>query len=155
MVLRPRFRDSSGFSAVELVVALGILAVAMAIVVPRLSPQPYYFDTDVQEFVDTLQVARALALSRTGHYRLRVTSASAYVIEQGIFGGGSWTFPTIERSVTLHARVGFGTGSVGQVAEFDSRGRMVGGTLTFSLVDSQQGSTKQILVRSTGMVEVQ
>ncbi len=152
---RRRLRDSGGFSAVEMVVTLGIMAVVLAILVPRFSPQSRYFDGDVREFVDNLQVARNLALSRTLHYRLRVTSVSAYVVEQGVFGGGSWTFPTIVRSVTLHTGVGFDTGSVGQTAEFDTRGGMVGATLAFSLVNSDAGSTKTILAYPTGMVETQ
>lgn len=152
---RERLRNSSGFSALELTVTVGIMAVVLAILVPRLSPQPRYLDGDVQEFVDNLQVARELAISRTLHHRVRVTSTSAYVIEQGLFSGGSWIFPTIVRSVTLHTGVGFNTGSVGQTAEFDTRGAMAGATLTFSVIDSQRGVTKTILARPTGMVEIQ
>ena len=155
MVRRPRVGDSGGFSVVELVVTLGIMAVVLAIVIPRLSPQPRYFDADLREFADNLQVARQWAMSRTTHYRLRVTSTSAYVIEQGVLSGSIWTFPTITRSVTLHARIGFAAGDVGKAAEFSSRGAMVGTTLTFSLTNSEGGSTKSILVYATGMVETQ
>lgn len=155
MVGRAGVGNSGGFSVVEVVVALGIMGVALAILIPRLSPQPRYFDADLQEFVDNLQVARQWAISRTTHYRLRVTSTSAYVIEQGVLSGSIWTFPTTARSVTLHVRIGFAAGDVGKAAEFSSRGAMVGTTLTFSVTNSEGGSTKSILVYPTGMVEIQ
>lgn len=155
MIRRPRGGNSGGFSVVELVVTLGIMGVVLAIIIPRLSPQPRYFDADLREFVDNLQVARQWASSRTTHYRLRVTSTSTYVIERGVLSGNIWTFPTVDRSVTLHARIAFGAGDVGKAAEFSSRGAMVGTTLTFSLTNSEGGSTKSILVYTTGMVEIQ
>lgn len=150
-----RLRNLSGFSLLELVVTVGIMAVVIAILIPYLAPQSRYFDRDVREFVDNLQVAREFALSRSLHYQLQVTSASTYVIAQGSLVSGSWTFPTIVRSVTLASGVRFGSGSVGQAAEFDTRGQLVGASLTFSVIKTVDGTTKTIQVYPTGMVEKQ
>jgi len=131
------------------------MAIVMAILIPYLAPQSRYFDSDVREFVDNLQVAREYALNRNLHYKVQVTSASTYVITQGLFGGGSWTFPTTVRSVTLDRGVSFASGSVGQAAEFDTRGQLVGASLTFSVINTPNGTTKTIQVYPTGMVEKQ
>lgn len=142
-----------GIGIVEVVVAIGIITIVLAMLLPRLSPQRRYFDADVREFVDNLQVARQLAISRGLHYRLRVASASAYAIEEGLDGGGSWTFPTTNRSIALHPRVQFGAG-VGQVAEFNTRGELIGATLTFSLVNTPDGMTQTVVVHPTGLVDL-
>jgi Tfp pilus assembly protein FimT len=148
-------QESSGVSTLELVVALAIIGVVLVILAPRLTSRPLHFTCDLQEFSANLEVTRVLARSRTGQYRLRVVSASQYVIERGVLGGGVWTFPTTERTVTLRSGVRFAAASVGQAATFDSRGRLGGANTTFIMEDGARGWSRQVLVRTTGMVEAQ
>lgn len=132
-----------------------IIGTALVILAPRLTSRPLYFTADLQEFSNNLEVTRGLAQSRTLQYRLRVVSTSLYAIEQGLWGGGVWTFPIMERTATLRSGVAFGEGSVGQTATFDSRGRLVGADTAFVINDSVRGWTRQVLVHTTGLVEIQ
>ncbi len=144
-----------GFSTLELMVAMIIIGVALVILAPRLTSRPLFFTADLQEFSNNLEVTRGLAQSRTLQYRLRVISTSLYVIEQGLWNGGVWTFPITERTAALRPGVAFGEASVGQAATFDSRGRLVGADTAFVITDGARGWTRQVLVHTTGLVEIQ
>jgi type II secretory pathway pseudopilin PulG len=148
-------RGPEGFSALELVVAAALIGIALVILVPRLSSRPFHFTADVQEFVDNLGVARGLARSRTTHVQLRVVSTSQYVMEPGVLTGETWSFPTVERTLSLRPGVAFDASTVNRAVVFDSRGRLVGpqAEVTFVLVDTTRGWTKQVIVRTTGMVD--
>ncbi len=144
-----------GFSLLELTVVVGVIAIVMALLIPRLNSRPDHFTADIEEFKANLEVTRMLARSRTGQYRLRVATSSQYVIERGTLVGITWTFPTIERAVNLRTDVAFAPASVGLTATFDTRGRLVTADTTFSMVDSRRGWNRPVLVRSSGMVEQQ
>ena len=146
---------TSGFSLLELAVVMGVVALVLALLIPRLNPRPNNFTGDLEEFKANLQVTRMLARSRTGQYRLRVDTSSQYVIERGTLVVDTWTFPTVERTVTLRTGVSFESASVGQTATFDSRGRLTTVDTTFTIRDADRGWSRQILVRSNGMVQVQ
>lgn len=150
-----RLRKPSGLSLLEVSVVLGIIALALALLLPRLNVRPNHFTADLDEFKANLEVTRMLARSRTGQYRLRVATASQYVIERGTLVGATWTFPTVERTVTLRTGVAFAAGSVGLTATFDSRSWLTTADTTFTMLDAGRGWSRQVLVRSTGMVEVQ
>ncbi len=154
-MLESRSEKIPGFSLLELAVVTGIVALALALLVPRLNSRPNNFTADLEEFKANLEVTRMLARSRTGQYRLRVATSAQYVIERGTLVGATWTFTTVERTVALRTSVAFEAASVGRAAAFDSRGRLVTADTTFSMVDAGRGWSRQILVRSTGMVEVQ
>lgn len=153
----PEFRSdkTSGFNLLELGVVMGVVALFLAILIPRLNPRPNNFTGDLEEFKANLEVTRMLARSRTGQYRLRVDTSTQYVIERGTLVGATWTFTTAERTVTLRTGVSFESGSVGQTATFDSRGRLTTADVTVTILDADRGWSRQILVRSTGMVQVQ
>lgn len=144
----------TGYSALELALALAILALALVILVPRLSPRPLYLTADAQELAANLKVARSLAQSRTTHYRVRAASTTQYVLERGELAGSVWTFPVIERTVTLRPGIAFAAADVGKAVSFDSRGRVVGAEVTFTLADGSRGWTRQVVVRVTGLVEM-
>ncbi|MGQ0550069.1 MAG: prepilin-type N-terminal cleavage/methylation domain-containing protein [Armatimonadota bacterium] len=153
----PEFRSdkTAGFSLLELAVVAAIIALVLVLLVPRLNTRPNNFTADLDEFKANLEVTRMLARGRTGQYRLRVATSSQYVIERGTLVGITWTFPTVERTVGLRTSVAFGSGSVGLVSTFDSRGRLTTGDTTFTMLDTDRGWSRQILVRSTGMVQIQ
>ena len=150
-----RTSKATGVSLLELAVVLGIVALVLALLVPRLNSRPNHFAADLGELKANLEVTRMLARSRTGQYRLRVASSSQYVIERGTLIGATWTFSTVERTVTLRTGVSFESGSVGQAATFDSRGSLITADTTLTMLDTDRGWSRQILVRATGMVQVQ
>jgi|GEM_PF-2945389 len=143
-----------GFSTLELVLALALLALALVILVPRLSPRPLYLTADAQELAANLKVARSFAQSRSTHYQVRVASSTQYVVERGELVGSVWTFPVTERTVTLRPGIAFSAADVGKAVSFDSRGRVVGSEVTFTLVDGARGWTRPVVVRVTGLVEM-
>lgn len=143
-----------GFSTLELALALALLALVLVILVPRLSPRPLYLTADAQELAANLKVARSFAQSRSTHYQVRVASTTQYVLERGELVGSVWTFPVTERTVTLRRGITFGAADVGKAVSFDSRGRVVGPEVTFTLADGARGWTRQVVVRVTGLVEM-
>ncbi len=144
----------TGFSTLELALALALLALVLVILVPRLSPRPLYLTADAQELAANLKVARSFAQSRSTHYQVRVASTTQYVLERGELVGSVWTFPVTERTVTLRPGITFSGTDVGKAVSFDSRGRVVGPEVTFTLADGARGWTRQVVVRVTGLVEM-
>ncbi len=151
------FREA-GLSLLEVAVAFAVVAVVLAVALPRLSSRPLHLAADTQEFVANLETARGWARSRSWRYRVRVVARDRYVIERGAYSGGAWAFPlsgAAERQVVLRADVRFAASSVGRDAVFDSRGRLVGTERTFDLMDVARGWSRRVVVRTTGMVEMQ
>ena len=151
---------ADGFTILETVVVLAIMALVLAVIVPRLTSRPLHLTADTEELAANLQVTRGLARSRAElggnpvRYRLRVLSTTQYAIELGVLTGGTWTY-SAERTVTLRPDIAFDAGSVGQSAAFDSRSRLVGSAVTFRVEDGARGWSRQLVVRTTGIVEIQ
>jgi Tfp pilus assembly protein FimT len=144
-----------GFSTLELIVAVSVAALALAIAFPMLNPprsSPQSLAADLQDFSLNLQVARDLGISRGAHYRVRITSQKTYVVDApDVLGGSAWA---TERSLSLRPSVSFSAADVGKVAEFDMRGLCVSSPLpTFTLTDAGRGWSKQVTVSAQGMVD--
>ncbi len=144
--------SADGFSFVEIVVALMLAALALAISFAIVNAKPQYLGADVQDFSLNLQAARDLGISRGTHYRVRLTSQTAYVLE---FQNGGWV---TDRSISLRPNVQFAAGDVLKVAEFDTRGLCVPAScipspLTYTLSDVVRGWSKQVTVNPQGMVD--
>ena len=142
-----------GFNLIEIIVAMAVVAAAIAIAFPMLNSAPQNLGADLQDFALNLQVARELGISRTEHYRVRVFTSTppyAYAIEG--FNGTQWN---TERTITLRPNVVFDAGTLGKVAEFDTRGSLVSAAppVAFTLRDNARGWTKQVTVNAVGMVD--
>jgi len=147
-----------GLGYVEFIVAISILGIVLGAALPTITSRPLGLAVDIQDLAANLQVARELAVSRSLHYRLRVVNATQYVVERGQLNadGVTWSFPTPERSLTLHPNVSFDPASLAPPlsAEFDTRGRLVGGAEPiFTLDDSVRLWAKQVAVYTSGMVQ--
>jgi prepilin-type N-terminal cleavage/methylation domain-containing protein len=145
-----------GFSIIEVVVALTLAALALAISFAVVNARPQNLGADLQDFSLNLQVARDLGSSRGAHYRVRITSQTAYVLDgPDILGGSGWA---TERAISLRPNVRFASADVGKIAEFDTRGLCVSSVclsspLTFTLSDVARGWSKQVTVNAKGMVD--
>lgn len=141
-----------GFNLIEIVVALAVVALAIAIAFPIFNSAPQNLGADLQDFSLNLQVAREFGISRLEHYRVRVFGAGPpyqYAIEG--YNGSGWA---TERTLTLRRNIAFDSGTLGLTAEFDTRGLLVGSTLqTFTLKDTARGWTKQVTVNAAGWVD--
>lgn len=145
-----------GFSIIEVVVALSVAALALAIVLPTLSRRgqaPENLAADLQDFSLNLQVARDLTVSRGTHYRVRITSQTAYLLE---VAGPLWV---TERAINLRPNVAFASGDVGKIAEYDTRGMCVSSACTssppivYTMSDVARGWSRQVKVYARGLVD--
>ncbi len=145
--------SADGFSFVEIVVAVMLAALALAISFAVVNARPQYLGADVQDFFLNLQAARELGISRGTHYRVRLTSQTAYVLE---IQGAIWA---TDRSINLRPNVQFAAGDVTKVVEFDTRGLCVSALcissppVTYTLSDVVRGWSKQVTVNPQGMVD--
>lgn len=144
--------SADGFNLIEIIVAVTLIGLALAIALPMLNSAPENLGADLQDFSLNLQVARELGTSRSQHYRVRVFSAGPpyrYAIEG--YTGSAWV---AERTLTLRPNVTFASGTLGLIAEFDTRGLLVTTPApTFTLKDVARGWTKQVTVNAMGMVD--
>jgi Tfp pilus assembly protein FimT len=140
---------AGGFTITEIIVALTVVALALAVAFPMFNKAPQNLGADLQDFTLNLQVAREIGVSRTIHYRVEITSQTAYALEAQ---SGGWA---TDRAVTLRPNVQFAAGDVGKTAEFDTRGLGVSPSVpvTFTLTDTARGWTKQVTVNTQGMVD--
>lgn len=147
-------RGEGGFSLVEAVVALVILGILLAAVLPYLTPRPMNLRADTNDLIANLRLARDLAISRTTRYRVVVTSRTSYVLQRLDQGTGQWV---LERTIRLRENVQFArTTRDGQGAEFDSRGRIPQSPnsvlLPFTLEDTVRGEQRSVRVSNAGGV---
>jgi type II secretory pathway pseudopilin PulG len=146
---------AQGFTILEIVVVLVLAGGAITIALAMYNSRPLNLGADAQDLLLNLQVTRALAVSRTEHYRLRALTTTApyqYVIEG--FNGTLWA---AERTITLRPNETFTGGTLGTIAEFDTRGMLVTipAPVVFTLYDTARKWTKQVTVNTAGMVAKQ
>jgi Tfp pilus assembly protein FimT len=142
-------QDARGVQLLELVIALVILGIALGLAMPYITSRPAHLRADTNELIANLKVAREWSVARMRHYRVRVTDSTTYVIEEGEWQGGGWSFGNA-RTLKLSPGVRF-TGAGGAQAEFNTRGQLVGNEVSFVLRDDR-GQERRVVVRRTGMV---
>lgn len=154
-------RSEGGFSLVEVVVALVILGILLAAVLPYLTPRPMNLRADTNDLISNLRLARDLAISRTTHYRVRVVDRTSYALERGVWNGTRFEFVT-ERLVRLRQNVQFKqTTTDDQAARFDSRGRLVAPEgqavqpVSFTVEDPVRREERTVVVSNVGGVSEQ
>ncbi|HLW61575.1 MAG TPA: prepilin-type N-terminal cleavage/methylation domain-containing protein [bacterium] len=154
---------SDGFSLLEIIVALALVAAAIAIAWPIFNSSPTALAADVQDLQNNLQLTRELATSRSLHYHLKATVASQYLIERCTAFGSSCTAWATERTISLRPNIVFDALTIGTAAEFNTRGYLAAPAtaVTFTLHDTRHGNTlsthwtKLVTVNPVGMVDKQ
>jgi type II secretory pathway pseudopilin PulG len=139
----------------EVLVALALLGLLLALVLPRITTRPLDLLADARAFAAETKAARARAIGRTTRYRIVVNAPTSYEVARA--DGAVWT---TERTVALRPQVQF-DGSGPTCAEFDSRGRLVstpacpvaGVQLTFTLRDVGRNLTHRVIIHGAGLVE--
>ena len=125
---RLRYRDATGLSAIELVVAMAILSIGLGTAISTLNASARILDSAAKEVSANLRLARAKAISTGYHYQVRVFS-TYYNIDRMVLNAGNWVIDggTPTQTVALPPLVTV-TPVPSAAYEFDSRGGCVGAT---------------------------
>lgn len=148
-----------GVSLLELLVVLGILALAGSIAISRFDPGPRHLDNAAEAVAANVRVARAFAISRGAHYDVRVFDptnlrVARLRLQNEADPTSPWVLDGTEfRFVPLPPNVRFVT-TPGRAIEFDSAGAMVGGTAPVAVVieESVHGLTRTVTIWPSGQV---
>jgi Tfp pilus assembly protein FimT len=146
-------------SMIELLIAISMIALMIAVAVPRLNRSDLNMPIAVQDLLGNIRMARASAVSRGVHYR--VTLASSYTIQRlKQNDDGTWDpdgSPAQRGDLPHDISITEGEGSV---IEFDTRGLLVSqeedtppDVITVELHDGQHGGDKTIQIWPSGQVE--
>ena len=149
-----RQRNERGFSLIELLVTMGLIAVMLGIASPGMPRGAFALWDANQQLIADLRRTRTDALTKGDHFRLAVTSDTTYEETRLRLVGTVWTSDAIpERSRTLPAGVTFSAG-VGTSFEFNTRGLLVTpeAAASLQLLDAHSYSTRQITVWPSGQV---
>ena len=144
-----------GFSLVELLATVALLTVVFAIAMPRTPRQAYALWGVQEQLLGDLRGARGNALTKGDHFRVDITSASAYTVSRmSLNANGTWSpiSPPL-KTRNLPSGVTFTTGT-GLFFEFNTRGLMVNPSwaATLFLYDSTHNLTRVVTVWPSGQV---
>lgn len=149
-----RGRPAGGFSLIELVVVIALVAIVTAISVPQF--QRYSTNADLKTAARTISAdlfnARQASIEENlSVYRMTFnTGANSYALSRTDTGATLWTksVASFGNSIALSS-VSFSGGSV---VSFQGRGTMSAGNLTLT---NRLGSTATLTVNMTGRTYVQ
>lgn len=144
-----------GLSVIELLVAMGLMTIILAIAVPRSPKGAFALFQAHQQVLGDLRLARAHAMTRGDHFQFKVTGGNTYEEYRMKFDGASWIPAAVPvRSAKLPAGVEFDAASVGATFEFDTRGLLTppDTARTIVLSDTKTGHAENATVWASGQV---
>ena len=141
-------RRSSGFSLIELLVTMSILAIGLSVAALNLKPFGDPLGTASEGISNTLVRARARAMSTTSAFRVRSINATTVVVERGSRCTDANWAPVPEFGFTLTQKT---QTTQGWNVCFDSKGiaQPTGGGIT---VTDQKNRTQNLVVLLAGGV---
>lgn len=153
-------RGPDGFSLVELVVAISLVAILAIAVYPRFSESPLTLDAQAQRLAGDIRYAQSLSMTRGQRYCVYLVQASASYELRTSSCSSAVSHPASGASSTVMERVSFtAAGLSTSYIEFDTKGRPttispVTGTAVITL--SADANTRSVNVSGvTGRVIVQ
>ena len=147
----------SGYSVIEVLVAVGLLVVVLGIALPQYRAERLHIVTAQRVVIANLRLARATAINESSHTQVNLPSATqmrvAPMVENPA-GSGSWQVD-LSRALTiaLPTATQFASGMVGAVVEFNSRGFVVNLTAPLRIqTEDSFGATRSLQVWPSGQV---
>jgi len=150
-VMAQNRRRSRGYTLIESLITIGIMAIVLGIGVPRLSRlrSPYIMSGATRQIAAHLQAARQRAIARNVSYRLNFNpSAKTYTIERQV--GANWVVDGA--TFNLPAGASLGTITPGNQIAFDTRG-MLAANATIPVTVTGSG-TKNVNVNVLGKTTI-
>ncbi|HVN84733.1 MAG TPA: prepilin-type N-terminal cleavage/methylation domain-containing protein [Candidatus Binatia bacterium] len=156
--------DVRGYSMVEMMVALSVAAIIMAIAIPRLRTQRVNIQTAYRQVIAAFRIARANAISKSTHYQVSFPDSTHVKISpmyEPTPGSGVWVVDTTKvQTQVLPNRTTINAAAVNTLVEFNSRGIVTNSTIPTPAagqapqVDVQDtyGATKSTQVWPSGQI---
>lgn len=118
--------SSRGFTLIELISFVALLAILVGVALPRLDPRPLRTNSALENFLADVRYARAKAIVTGTHVCVHVVSGSRYQVRRLRQSGNSWVLDQVLKDVTMPPGVSFylGTATGGHI-KFNTRGLQV------------------------------
>lgn len=163
VTIRPTFpKTEKPYGAIDIAVAVGIVSLLAALLIPTLNSQAILLPTATRGLVDHLRLARAGAASRGAHFRVTFQEHT-YAIEQlqDHDGDGIWEpdgkIPAWRVSLPPSVAIG---AAADTTIEFDASGLIAAASherpatpITVKLTDSQTEKSAVIEILPSGKVQ--
>ncbi len=118
--------SNQGFTLIELITFVAILAILLGVALPRLDPRPLRANSAVETFLGDVRYARAKAIVTGTHVCVHIVSANRYQVRRLRQSGSNWVLDRVLRDVTLPAGVSWYLGAAtGNHIKFNTRGLQV------------------------------
>ena|SRR6185503_3107245 len=145
-------RATRGRSLIEVLTAMSLFAIIMAMAVPNFSGlrSPYLLRQTSQQIAAEFSKARMRAIARNARYRLTYNSTSkTYQLEREITSGSNtWTSESVNSVSTLVSLSGVGTPPI-----FDTRG-MLNSAVSIGVSVQGYSKTRTVTINVLGQVTI-
>ncbi len=154
---QPESSPTNGYSLVELMVTVSLVAIVAGIALPRWDPKRVQLSAAQRSVIANLRLARTSAISKSVHYQVSfptVTQIRVSRMQENPVGSGTWQVDTSNvQTIKLPSVTQVKSSVVGNSVEFNSRGIALNLTALWQIdLQDTYGNTKSLQVWPSGQV---